>query len=213
MTLADHAVPGHTPRDQPEGPLALPGQYTIEVSVDGRIDRQTLVIKADPRMRATAADVEMQFALGIRLVDALSVSYDSFMSLKTARATVSDRLRSLNDVRTGKDLNNRNNLIKAVQDFDKKLDAVQTGTTGAPGVGVANRDLARYYQMLTGGDGRPADRLRTAAMESCQGLAKALDAWRQLNATDLPALNKRLAVVKQSPLEALPVPAAPACAP
>ena len=204
MTLADHAIPGNTPRDQPEGPLALPGQYQIELSVGGTTDRQMLAIKADPRIRASGADLETQFALEIRLVDALSVSYDSFMSLKDVRATVSDRLASQ---KAGTDL------IDALRGFDKKLDAIQTGTTAAPGVGVANRDLARYYEMLTSGDGRPADRLRAEAMESCQGLMKALDAWRQLNATDLPVLNKRLAAIKQSPLTASPVPAAPACTP
>ncbi|HEY7291730.1 MAG TPA: hypothetical protein VH583_17970 [Vicinamibacterales bacterium] len=211
MTLADHAIPGHTPRDQPEGPLALPGQYTVEVSAGGRVDRQTLVIKADPRVRASSADLEMQFALGTRLTDALSVSYDSFMALKDVRATVSSRLT--NNLNNPNNLNNLSNLNRAVQAFDKKLDAIQTGTTAAPGVGVANRDLARYYEMLASGDGRPADRLRTSAIDSCQGLTKALDAWRQLNATDLPALNKQLAAAKQAPFAAAPVPAAPACTP
>jgi hypothetical protein len=207
VTLADHAIPGHTPRDQPEGPVALPGQYTVEVSAGGKTDRQTLVVKGDPRVRASAADLDAQFALATRLIDALSVSYDSFMSLKELRSTVSARLKTLTEAKSAK------KVIDAVQAFDKKLDAAQNGTPAAPGAGVANRDLARYYEMLTMGDGRPAERLRASVVDSCQGLTKALDSWRQVNARELPALNTLLTTAKQPPLTPSAVPAAPACTP
>jgi len=206
-TLADHAIPGRTPRDQPEGPLATPGTYTVELSVGGTRDRKTLVVKPDPRVRASQADLESQFELGTRLTDALAVTYDSYTSLKPLRATVADRAKALASSKAGKEVTD------AVQSFDKKLDAVQNGTAAAPGVGLVNRDMARYYMMLTSGDARPAERLRAAAAESCQGLTTALAAWRNLNTADLPALNKALAKSKQAPVAPVAVPATPACMP
>ncbi len=205
-TLADHAIPGQTPRDQPEGPLAVPGQYTIELSSGGKSDRQTLLVQPDPRMRASQADLNAQFELETRLTDALAVTYDSYSSLKELRASVAARMKGLTDGKAAK------NVIIAVQAFDKKLDAVQNGTNAAPGVGLANRDLARYYMMLTSGDARPAERLRAAVAESCQGLSNALGSWRNLNATDLPALNTVLAKSKQAPFASVSVPATPSCA-
>lgn len=205
-TLADHAIPGQTPRDQPEGPLAVPGQYTIELSSGGKSDRQTLLVQPDPRMRASQADLNAQFELETRLTDALAVTYDSYSSLKELRASVAARMKAMTDGKAAK------NVIDAVQAFDKKLDAVQNGTNAAPGVGLANRDLARYYMMLTSGDARPAERLRAVVTESCQGLSNALGSWRNLNATDLPALNTVLAKSKQAPFAPVTVPATPSCA-
>jgi hypothetical protein len=100
-----------------------------------------------------------------------------------------------------------------VQAFDKKLDAVQNGTTRAPGLGLSNRDLARYYQMLLSGDARPAERLREEIAGSCRGLTTALESWRGLNATELPAVNQTLAGAKQAPVAPIAVPATPSCMP
>jgi hypothetical protein len=206
-TLADHAVPGRTPREQPEGPLALPGQYTVELSAGGTTDRKTLLVRADPRVRASQADLEAQFELGTRVTDALALTYDGFGSLKELRAAVAARVKALTDGKADKAVTD------AVDAFDKKLAAVQTGTGAAPGVGLVNRDLARYYSMLTSGDAPPAEGLRAAVVESCRGLGNALAAWRTLNTTDLPAVNKALAAAKQPPFAAVPAPAAPACVP
>ena len=206
-TLADHAVPGRTPREQPEGPLALPGEYTVELSAAGTTDRKTLVVRADPRARASQADLEAQFELGTRITDALEATFDGYASLKALREAVAARAKALADGKADKAITD------AVQAFDNKLAAVQTGTGEAPGVGIANRDLARYYSMLTSGDARPSDRLRAAVRESCRGLGSALASWRTLNTTDLPAVNRALAAATQPPFAAVPAPAAPACVP
>jgi hypothetical protein len=203
-TLADHAIPGHTPRDQPEGPLAVPGEYTVELSAGGATDRKTLIVKADPRIRASAADLEAQFELETRLIDALAVTHDGYSSLKEMRSALSARLDALKRSKSA---------TEAVQAFDKKIAAIQNGTSAAPGVGLVNRDLARYFEMATSGDARPAERLRFAIGESCQALTGALESWRHLNSADLPAVNTVLAKAKQAPLTPVPVPATPSCTP
>ena len=91
------------------------------------------------------------------------MTYDSFLSLKELRAIVAARAKGTRKARS------QRTFADAVQAFDKKLDAVQNGTSAAPGVGIVNRDLARYYEMLVSGDARPAERLRASVAESCQG--------------------------------------------
>jgi photosystem II stability/assembly factor-like uncharacterized protein len=203
-TLADHAIPGQTPRDQPEGPLAVPGRYTVELSSGGKSDRRTLLVQSDPRVRTSEADLNTQFELATRLTNALALTYDSFLSLKELRAGAAARAKA---PKVSKDVTD------AVQALDKKLDAIQNGTSAAPGVGIVNRDLARYYEMLVSGDARPAERLRAAVAESCQGLTNSLASWRTLNATDLMAINTLLAKAKQAPLAPVTVPATPSCVP
>lgn len=104
-------------------------------------------------------------------------------------------------------------VIDAVQAFDNKLDAVQNGTSAAPGVGIVNRDLARYFEMLVSGDARPAERLRASVAKSCQALTSALASWRNLEAADRPALNRLLTRSKQAPFAPMAVARTPSCMP
>ena len=184
-----------------------PGEYTLELSAGGTVDRKTLVVKPDPRVRASRADLDAQFEAAARITDMLAVTYDSYEALKTLRTGIADRAKALAEAKAA------TTVTDAVQAFDKKLDAVQNGTTAAPGVGVVNRDLARYYMMLTSGDARPAERLRAAVAESCEGLTRALESWRTVNTADLPAINTTLTTGGQAAIAPLTVPASPSCTP
>ncbi|MDQ2763404.1 MAG: glycoside hydrolase, partial [Pseudomonadota bacterium] len=50
------AVPHRTPR-VPQGPLALPGTYTVKLIADGRSTTAPLVITMDPRVHTSASDL------------------------------------------------------------------------------------------------------------------------------------------------------------
>jgi photosystem II stability/assembly factor-like uncharacterized protein len=206
-TLAEHAIPGRTPRDQPEGPLALPGEYTVELSAGGRKWRQPLGIAPDPRVAASSGDLAAQFDLATRLTGALAATYDGFSSLRDARVELEARRKALQGMR------NATEATSEVDAFAKKVDAIQNGTAASPGLGLVNRDMARFYQMLVSGDARPSQRLQMSVGESCQGLIAALESWRRLNAADLPAVNTTLARFTLAPLAAGAVPASPSCAP
>jgi hypothetical protein len=203
-TLAEHAIPGRTPREQPEGMLALPGEYTIELSAGGRVDRQTLIVRPDPRVPASPADLAEQFDLATQLSDALAVTHDGYWTLRDLRAAIAERVKSAGATK---------DVTDTLDAFDKKVDAIQNGTAAAPGLGPVNRDMARFHQMLLSGDARPSQRLVDSAAESCQALAAALGSWRQLNTIDLPAVNAVLAQSALAPLAAGAVPVAPSCVP
>src|SRR5207244_641093 len=115
-----------------EGPLALPGDYTIELSAGGRRDRQTLTVRPDPRVAASPADLISQFESASRLIDALAVSYDSYTGLKELRATIAARVKALADARDAKDV------ASTVEAFDKKVETVQIGTAPGRAFGSVN---------------------------------------------------------------------------
>lgn len=71
-TLADHAIPFSTPWHEPQGPMVLPGEYRLELTVDGKTFNRTLVVKLDPRLVGVSqADLKTQLdleqALGAQL--------------------------------------------------------------------------------------------------------------------------------------------------
>jgi photosystem II stability/assembly factor-like uncharacterized protein len=204
-TLADHAIPGRTPREQPGGAFALPGRYTIEMSGAGHRDTQTLVVTADPRVKASLADRTAQLDLATRLSAGLAASFDGYTSLATLRDELAAHLKAFGAAP------DRAQAASAVQAFAKKVEAVQSGTTEAPGLGPVNREMARLFSMVESADARPAEPLQTASAAWCASLTSALDAWRQLSGTELAAANAALAQA-QRPAIAIPrPPAMPAC--
>ena len=206
-TLADHAIPGRTPREQPEGALVVPGQYTIELSAAGRRETTKLVVKPDPRVKGSQADLFAQFELANQLAGGLAVSYDGYNRLALLRTTLADRLKSLS---VSKDARSKDDAA-ALQAFEKRLDAVQNGTAGAPGLGVVNREMARLFSMVESADARPSEPLRSASVGWCDALTKAIESWHRLNGTELPVLNAALARHKQPALETVNIPEAPSC--
>ncbi|HTK28585.1 MAG TPA: hypothetical protein VL309_03485, partial [Vicinamibacterales bacterium] len=207
-TLADHAIPGRTPREQPEGALAAPGRYALTLEVDGRRDTKTLTVTPDPRVKASAGDLAAQLALADQLVRGLSITYDGYNSLASLHTTVESRRTNVR----GTDKREKA-LAAALAAFDKQLDAVQNGTTAAPGLGVVNREMARLFTMVESADARPSAPLQAASAGWCESLAKAVDAWRQLNGDQLRAVNALLTRRHQPAIPASAVPDAAACTP
>jgi hypothetical protein len=68
------AVPHDTPR-VPEGPLVVPGRYTVRLEVDGRTLRAPLLVVMDPRVTITSRALDEQFRLAERLVTIMNHSY------------------------------------------------------------------------------------------------------------------------------------------
>ncbi len=66
-----HAAPQATGRRRRsgEGVFVAPGSYRVTLTVDGRATTQTLVVRRDPRVRASDADLRAQYALA-RAIDA-----------------------------------------------------------------------------------------------------------------------------------------------
>ena len=60
-----------TPRE-PRGPIALPGEYTVKLTVDGKSFTQPLTVKMDPRVKTAPAALKQQFDLAMKVVEMMS---------------------------------------------------------------------------------------------------------------------------------------------
>ncbi|MCH2464112.1 MAG: hypothetical protein MK335_12945, partial [Gemmatimonadetes bacterium] len=79
------AVAYNTPVS-PVGPSVMPGRYTVRLTVDGRSQTQPLVVKMDPRVQTSMADLQRQFALSTRLHGLLGQDFDALEEVRTFRA-------------------------------------------------------------------------------------------------------------------------------
>jgi hypothetical protein len=64
------AVPGRTPRS-PEGPLVVPGTYTVRLVANGKTSTAPLTVVIDPRVRTSTNALAQLFELQKRVYDML----------------------------------------------------------------------------------------------------------------------------------------------
>ncbi len=95
------AIEHDTPRI-PQGVLALPGLYTVKLTVAGQTRTQTFRLHMDPRVQISPSALHAQFDLASRIVALMERTYAHGKSNKHY-AAINDRLASLLDVVEGAD--------------------------------------------------------------------------------------------------------------
>ena len=69
------AVAGQNTPAEPRGYLAIPGRYTVRLTVDGAAQEQPLVLVMDPRVKVETKALEAQLALQQKLAAAMAESH------------------------------------------------------------------------------------------------------------------------------------------
>ncbi len=204
---------------EPQGPWALPGTYTVRLSVDGREFTQQLVLEMDPRVKTPKGGIARQHAIAMqcyaglqRLCDALSVVRKVRSQLQeiAQRQTAPVALNSTPAASTAAD----SSLAGASAALDKKLAALQSesapprtgaGAGGAPAVGLlraafeaptlgdVNAQELALMDLVESVDAEPTTQAIATAKDLVGREALALGRWRALAAADVQALSARLA--------------------
>ncbi|HEV3183078.1 MAG TPA: sialidase family protein [Steroidobacteraceae bacterium] len=193
------AVPHATPR-QPQGPLALPGNYRVRLTFDGQRLETPLTLKPDPRVTASAEALGRQVNLANNLADLLTQSSRALLTAQSEQAQLKALAPSgaaLDAVRGYQD-----RLAELTGSSDQKpadappqAAAPQPGVVPPPNLKDVQEQIAGLYAEVTRGDGAPTA-AQLAATATVQGtLAGLMGTWQKLQA-DLPDLNKRLTAAK-----------------
>ena len=167
-----------------KGPFALPGQYSVRLTVDGKTLTQPLEVKLDPRLNVSREDLEKQFTLLIDIRSQLTRVYGLASQVIDLRKQISEMKQRLGS-----------NLPEA-QALDEKLEALQKKLINTEiranedslkfGMGVDGSlaDLA----MISGGD---ADAVPTEASVKQFAKVKAevdgyAERWSKIVSEDVP---------------------------
>jgi photosystem II stability/assembly factor-like uncharacterized protein len=204
-TLADHAIVGKTPRYQPQGVMVAPGQYTIELTVDGQTYRQALTVKADPRPTAAPVNVAVAVATQRQVEMLMAASAEMFNAARALSQAAADRKAMLTTAHASEDV------LKAISDLANGVGGIANGSGNELGFGPVNRELARIDSGLDLSDAAPSAMLRGSINELCQAMSKRQAEWRELNAAAIPKVNTTLQGANAQPLPQVNVPPAPGC--
>ena len=75
-----------------EGPLVIPGVYTLKFDVDGKRYTRTVTVKNDPNSKATPADLGALHDLQMKLYQGTKTSWDAFQQVTAVRAGITATL-------------------------------------------------------------------------------------------------------------------------
>ncbi|HTL99131.1 MAG TPA: hypothetical protein VL181_10045 [Holophagaceae bacterium] len=174
------AVPHDTPR-VPQGPLALPGRYTVRLTADGHASTAPLTVRMDPRVPASREDLAALFALESRLAESLSRSSDASLQAHSLREQIETQSKGAPAA-----------LAAALSGLDGALAALVAGTPASPGLDALAGDASALYTQVGQADARPTAAQQQAAAHAAEGVDAVLRTWEQVKASALPALNRQL---------------------
>jgi hypothetical protein len=111
----------------PIGPEVVPGTYKVTLSYGGKTQSQAVVIKLDPRLHTTAAELQSRFALLMRLHDAVD-----HLDVNLNRAiSVRDSLQKALANGSAANAQSRATLDKLNRDIDNLVDLRIQSSEGA----------------------------------------------------------------------------------
>ena len=178
------AVPHDTPR-VPLGPTALPGQYTVRLTANGKTYTQPLTIKMDPRVKVQLDGLQKQFDLETRLAAALTRSSQALLQARS----VQQQLKKLS-APAGTPA------VEAIKLFDQKLSALiqppPNPANPTQSLTRLNTDLGALYEAVGQADAVPTGAQLQAADSTERTLAQLTQQWDQVKSAEIPALNRRL---------------------
>ncbi|HTS09558.1 MAG TPA: glycoside hydrolase [Candidatus Eisenbacteria bacterium] len=181
------AIPHNTPR-LPLGPTAVPGNYTVRLTVDGKTLTAPLTVKMDPRVKVSEADLQKKLQAEIKLASIMDRTNQALSQAASIRAQL-DKL----------DATSRDALKNAIAEFQKKL----TEVVGAPGgffappssnatLNRVNGNAGTLYQQIWQVDAAPTTSQAQAATLAEQESASVLKQWDEFKDRELPGINRVL---------------------
>jgi hypothetical protein len=194
------AIPHDTPR-YPLGPNALPGNYTVRLTVDGKSSTASLTVKMDPRVKTSLVGLQKKFQAETHLSSLMTETSEAVLQAGSIRAQLEKMKTESSEAKT------------AIADFQKKL----TSLLGAPDGFFAppseeitlrrvNGDVSTLYQAVWQADAEPTSSQTETIAKTEHAIPDVLHRWKEFKSRDLPEMNR---VLHQSQLPEIQIEAEP----
>jgi photosystem II stability/assembly factor-like uncharacterized protein len=189
---------------EPQGPLVLPGEYRVRLTVNGKTYSEPLAVKMDPRVKTRPEGLRQQFTTALGAWDAMHKANAALAEIKNVRSQLRSRPeKSDKRLRAAMDA-----LDKKVAELQgarrpRRADILASGIqTGADRQSLMSLvgEFAAILQLVEGADAAPTTQAIAAAEQSEHALSELLATWSRLKSKDLPALNQQLRQANLPPL-------------
>lgn len=182
----------HDTPQLPLGAWAMPGNYTVKLTVDGKPYTQPLVVRMDPRIQTSEADLHKQFEMEAGIVEGMNETYEALEQVRALRPQLAERVGKAKGA-----------LADSLTALDKQAGELEGATQGAflgvPPAGKRpenllslNQHFGQLLNVVDSADVAPTTQASAVYLELEDALGKVLAQWKKLHDSDLPALNTSL---------------------
>ncbi|MEY2543197.1 MAG: hypothetical protein QOE81_658, partial [Verrucomicrobiota bacterium] len=189
--------------DGPRGPLALPGDYQVKITVAGKSQTAPLHLVVDPRTKDHEAELPKQFSLSQQVIERISQLHQAINEIRDLKAQIKTlHFRFADDEKLKPALAAADDLEKKMSDVEQKLIQVNTksseGTLAFPS--MLNEQFDSFSHSVENSDHQPTK----SQQDVFQTLSKQLDdqvaKWSQLKSQDVVKVSD---LIKQANLPGL----------
>ncbi|HVS82522.1 MAG TPA: hypothetical protein VHE60_12395 [Pyrinomonadaceae bacterium] len=176
-------------------PWAMPGKYTVVLTVNGKKYSQPMVVQMDPRLKTPTAVLADQFRLSKQLYDQWLALASITESVRAIRGRLTDlRTRAPEgDVKT--QLNALSEKLQALAGAGGPGPGGPAGAAGAAGrltVASATARVRTLFNLVEEFDAAPTPQAVAAKTEVLKDSRSLQESWQAITSQDIPALNERL---------------------
>jgi hypothetical protein len=180
------------------GPEAVPGNYTVRLTVNGKTATAPLVLRPDPRLQVSQADLEEELRFNLQVRDAITRLTRAVVRLQTVRRQLAERNELLVKEEKAKPLR------EAASTLITKMDALEArmhnpkaeisyDILAMKGGAMLYSRLSPFLNWAGGGNGAPTQGMKEVFAEQAKELEGLEFELAGLLGQDLAALNQTAA--------------------
>jgi photosystem II stability/assembly factor-like uncharacterized protein len=187
---------------EPKGPWVLPGDYVVELTINGHRFSQPMTVKMDPRVKTPPEGISKQYEIASRSFEGAARAYGALQQVR--------KLRS--ELKGARERTKKENLVAAIDAIDRRASDLEGqaprgrrgvrrgGSAGEANLSRLHGELIAILALVDEADAVPTTQAVAAADRSQQTLKELLGRWDEIRRHDLRELNEQLEREKLSPL-------------
>jgi hypothetical protein len=174
-------------------PWVMPGNYTVKLTVNGKTYTQPLVVRMDPRVKTSTADLQQQF-------DKSMQAYQEAMSASRALGQVRDMEKQVASRKSSDKLAAYEKQLETLSGPKASSPFEFFAHRGAPNLGSLGGSLQMLMLRMQGADQAPTAADLAALDKTSAELRSLMDRWDTLKGQSLAQVNHALQESQQPPL-------------
>jgi photosystem II stability/assembly factor-like uncharacterized protein len=187
------------------GPMAIPGNYQVRLTVDGKTQTQPFTIVKDPRLKTTPEDFARQLSLALQIRDKLSQTNQAVIDIREAKKQLGEYMSLWKDNPAAKKVvDTAKELTDKLSTVEGELYQVKNQANEDPlnyPIKLNNR-IAALLGVVQSNDAGPTKQTNMVYEEVASEVNVQLNAARKLLTDDIAAFNK---LVKDANIPAVTV--------
>jgi hypothetical protein len=181
----------------PSGPKAVPGIYQVRLTVDGKLQNQSLKVIMDPRSPATPEVLAQQLQWGRQM-------FGETVEARRALAEITSVQKQLADIQQKlrpQELASQGAKLKStLEEVQSEIGKILTNKQQGSGLQDAYTGLASALRVVEGGDRAVPSQAIAVYQESSQQVRARIAEWAGFKQTRLAQLNQQLHEANLAPI-------------